>query len=410
MVRRPRPCASHGDPHALHAALRPRGDVRGARRPPAAAARAAGRDRRLPRVHPTRVPSREHRLRAARLQVHHRRRRPQDDRSVEAAARQHPERQGVLDHDGHADGAGRAPLRRERRAGHGRARADLPGRRRDERHRAEGGGARALRQGRGTDSRAAGHALQRAAPMVKLGRISYVNMAPVFYRVDAEVEQVQGVPTELNRMLVEGELDTAPISSIEYARNADKLKLLPRLCVASEGAVDSIQLVTRKPLEQVRVVAVTPESATSVVLTKVLLPEAGQVPLDAYESGDADAKLLIGDAALKSGFEDPTPHYDLGRMWLERTGLPMVFAVWACPEPVADGLPELEDALGASVRMARAEPEKLAFEAAERYGYPAGFLARYFEKLRYQFGPRERAGLYTFLVLGRDPGLPQPGP
>ena len=74
---------------------------------------------------------------------------------------------------------------------------------------------------------------------MRLGRISYVNMAPVFYRVDAEVEEVQGVPTELNRLLIEGELDTAPISSIEYARNADKLRLLPRLCVASEGAAVS---------------------------------------------------------------------------------------------------------------------------------------------------------------------------
>jgi chorismate dehydratase len=237
--------------------------------------------------------------------------------------------------------------------------------------------------------------------VIKLGRISYVNMAPVFYRVDAEVEEILGVPTELNRMLIDGELDTAPISSIEYARNADRLRLLPRLCVASEGAVDSIQLVSRKPLEQVRVVAVTPESATSVALTKILLPEAEQVPL----GEDADAKLLIGDAALKSAFEDPTPHYDLGRLWLERTGLPMVFAVWACPEPVAEGLADLEDALVSSVRQARAEPELLAFEAAEQYGYPAGFLARYFEKLRYRFGPRERAGLYTFLELARDAGL-----
>ena len=240
--------------------------------------------------------------------------------------------------------------------------------------------------------------------MIKLGRISYVNMAPIFYRVDMEIEEVQGVPTELNRMLIAGELDTAPISSIEYARNADKLRLLPRLCVASEGAVDSIQLVTKKPLDEVRVVAVTPESATSVVLTKVLLPDAGQVPLAAYETGDADAKLLIGDAALKSAFEDPTPHYDLGRLWLERTGLPMVFAVWAAPEPAHPDLIDLEDALVESVRAARSEPELLAYESAERYGYPAGFLARYFEKLRYRFGPRERAGLYTFLELARDAG------
>ncbi|HEY6067173.1 MAG TPA: menaquinone biosynthesis protein [Gaiellaceae bacterium] len=236
--------------------------------------------------------------------------------------------------------------------------------------------------------------------MIRLGRISYVNMAPVFYRLAAEVEEVQGVPTELNHRLLAGELDVAPISSIEYARNADRLRLLPRLCVGSEGAVDSIQLVSRKPLEQVRSVAVTPESATSVVLTRVLLPEARHVPL----GEEADAKLLIGDAALKSAFEDPTPHHDLGRLWLERTGLPMVFAVWACPEPLRAGLGELEDALVASVRLARAEPEQLAMEASERYGYPAGFLARYFEKLRYRFGPRERAGLMTFLELAHEAG------
>jgi chorismate dehydratase len=238
--------------------------------------------------------------------------------------------------------------------------------------------------------------------VVRLGRISYVNMAPVFYRLAAEVDEVQGVPTELNRRLLAGEADVAPISSIEYARHADELRLLPRLCVGSEGAVDSIQLVSRKPLEQVRTVAVTPESATSVVLTRVLLPEAEHVPLGT--EADADAKLLIGDAALKSAFEDPTPHYDLGRLWLERTGLPMVFAVWACREPLRAGLGELEDALVASVRLARAEPEQLAHEASARYGYPAGFLARYFEKLRYRFGPRERAGLMTFLELAHEAG------
>jgi chorismate dehydratase len=236
--------------------------------------------------------------------------------------------------------------------------------------------------------------------VIRLGRISYVNMAPVFFRLDAEVDEVAGVPTELNRLTLAGEIDLAAISSIEYARHADRLRILPRLCVSSEGAVESIQLVSRKPLEQVRTIAVTPESATSVVLTKVLLPEAAHVPL----GEEADARLLIGDAALKSAFEDPTPHYDLGRLWLERTGLPMVFAVWAAREPVPEGIGELEAALVRSVLAARAEPELLAYEASERYGYPAGFLARYFEKLRYRFGPRERAGLLTFLELARDAG------
>ena len=236
--------------------------------------------------------------------------------------------------------------------------------------------------------------------MIRLGRIGYVNMAPVFYRLEYDVEEIVGVPTELNRMLLDGEVDVAPISSIAYARNAEQLRLLPRLCVSSEGAVDSIQLVTKVPLGRVRSVAITPESATSVVLTKVLLPSAEHVPL----GEDAEAKLLIGDAALKSAFEDPTPHYDLGRLWLEKTGLPMVFAVWAAPDELADELADLEHALVASVRLARSEPEQLATEASARYGYPAGFLARYFEKLRYSFGPRERAGFYTFLEMARDVG------
>ena len=242
---------------------------------------------------------------------------------------------------------------------------------------------------------------------LRLGRIGYANMAPVFFRLGAfveedTIEEVVAVPTVLNGMVVRGELDVAPISSIAYARSARILRLLPRLCVSSEGAVESIQLITRAPLSSVRSVAVTPESATSVVLTKVLFPEAVHVPLD--DAADADAKLLIGDAALRSAFEDPTPHHDLGRLWLEHTGLPMVFAVWAAPEPIHPGLSALEDALLASLEAAREEPEELAHEAAARYGYPAGFLARYFEKLGYRFGPRERAGLYTFLELARDVG------
>jgi chorismate dehydratase len=236
--------------------------------------------------------------------------------------------------------------------------------------------------------------------VIRLGRISYVNMAPVFYRLGADVHEVAGVPVELNERLLAGEIDIAPISSIEYARNASRLRILPRLCVGSEGAVDSIQLVSRAPLERVRSVAVTPESATSIVLTKVLLPDAEHVPL----GEEAEATLLIGDAALRSAFEDPIPHYDLGRLWLERTGLPMVFAVWACSDPPRAGIAELEEALVESVLLARSEPERLAHEASARYGYPAGFLARYFEKLRYSFGPRERAGLITFFELARDVG------
>src|SRR3954462_11691832 len=139
---------------------------------------------------------------------------------------------------------------------------------------------------------------------LRLGRIGYANMAPVFFRLHATADEIVGVPTELNRKLVAGELDVAPISSIEYARNADTLRLLPRLCVSSDGAVESIQLISKTPLERIRSVAVTPESATSVVLTRVLFPDAEQVPL----GEEAEARLLIGDRGLRSGLGGPPPH------------------------------------------------------------------------------------------------------
>jgi chorismate dehydratase len=236
--------------------------------------------------------------------------------------------------------------------------------------------------------------------VIRLGRISYLNMAPVFFRLDAEVEEVVGVPTELNRALLVGEVDVAPISSIAWARHADRLLVLPRLCVSSDGAVGSIQLVSRLPLERIRSIAVTPESATSVVLARILLPDAEHVPL----GEPADATLLIGDAALRSAFDDPTPHHDLGRLWTSRTGLPMVFALWVCADPPPPGVVELEDALVASVRLSHDEPERVAAEAARHYGYPAGFVARYLERLRYSFGAREREGLEAFLLEAKDAG------
>ena len=97
------------------------------------------------------------------------------------------------------------------------------------------------------------YAVVDEAYVIRLGRIGYVNMAPVFYRLDAEVEELPSAsrPTSTARCSP-ASCDLAPISSIEYARNADRLRILPRLCVGSEGAVDSIQLVSRTPLEQVR--------------------------------------------------------------------------------------------------------------------------------------------------------------
>ena len=178
--------------------------------------------------------------------------------------------------------------------------------------------------------------------------------------------------------------------------------LLPSLCVGSDGAVESVQLVTQLPLPAVHSVAVTSQSATSVALVRVLVPHAEIRP----EGAEADARLLIGDEALASAFSDPTPHHDLGALWRERTGLPMVFAVWAARREVAEErLLEIDRALAAALADAHAHAADVARDASVRYAYPAGYLARYFERLRYRFGARERQGLGRFFTMAHENGV-----
>ncbi len=240
--------------------------------------------------------------------------------------------------------------------------------------------------------------------MIRLGRVDYINTFPLAWSLarhlgDGLAEEVVGVPTTLNALLRSGDVDVANVSSVEYARNHTEYVLLPSLCVGSDGAVESVQLVTEVPLPAVQSIAVTAQSASSVVLVRTLFPSAEI----RAEGEPADARLMIGDEALRSAFDDPIPHHDLGALWRERTGLPMVFAVWAARVGTT-GLDELDRALAGAVADAHEHSADVARAAATRYGYPAGYLARYFEKLRYRFGERERAGLARFFELAHGAG------
>ena len=110
---------------------------------------------------------------------------------------------------------------------------------------------------------------------------------------------------------------------------------LPDIAIASLNQVRSIQLVSKKPIEEIRTVAVDTSSRTSVGLTQVLLTKffGGHRELTpmAPELGAmlerCDAGLLIGDPAMMVDISGLYA-YDLAEMWRAKTGLPFVFAVW----------------------------------------------------------------------------------
>lgn len=264
---------------------------------------------------------------------------------------------------------------------------------------------------------------------VRVGRIEFVNCFPLYHHFARELEArgvgaaiTEGHPAALNRMLADGAIDVTLSSSIAFARSADQQVLLPQVSISSFGAVDSIQLFARTPLERIRRVALTEKSATSICLLKVLCREWGIAPESAPRRGplsevleDFDALLLIGDEALHLLRVEAYPyHYDLGAEWRRVTGLPMVYAVCAVRRDFVEACSEAATAVGDALLASRdacaAAPTMTAAAAAQVYDFSQQYLMDYFDKLKFGFTPDYRAGLQEFYrraaAIGELPRAP----
>ncbi|MFH0916786.1 MAG: menaquinone biosynthesis protein [bacterium] len=269
---------------------------------------------------------------------------------------------------------------------------------------------------------------------VRVGHIGFLNCYPLYHglerrgvlvedrRVDQPgrpgIELVPGVPTDLNRMLVDGDIDLGPVSSIAYARGHKRLLLSRYLSISSLGAVDSIQLVTRKPIDRIASVALTRQSATSVSLLKTILKlrfgrEVAYGSLDGSilaALAEYDAALVIGDQGLEALYfpEADTTCHDLGVLWQEWTGLSMVYAVWAAREDFArtNGAELLaaERELVKCMDYGRERLPEVVAAAEGRFRFDRAGLTRYFSVLQYDFTEDHRRGLRRFFELAHEAG------
>jgi chorismate dehydratase len=246
----------------------------------------------------------------------------------------------------------------------------------------------------------------------RLGIVSYTNVAPLHWGLFPweGASFVRGVPTDLNRQLLDGDIDLTLVSSVEFLRHRDVLRALPDFSIATLGPVYSVMLFHRVPRDELsgKRIALTTDSATSVELLKVLLREAGLeadfVPmapdLDAM-LGSCDAALLIGDAALREAVAKREVNgrkpfvTDLGRAWYDLTKLPFTFAVWASRKDrppskllVAKLRAAREHGLGQLAAVSRSE--------AARLGVSESVVQRYLNHFRYYLEPPDRDGLLAF--------------
>ena len=260
-----------------------------------------------------------------------------------------------------------------------------------------------------------------AEPVVRLGYIDFLNSLPVYYglesgavKLPAGVELVKSVPAALNRKLLAGEIDVSAMSSVEYARHADELVLLPDLSINSAGFVHSVNLLCRNGVESLEggTISMSAESATSHVLLRILLAKRFGIRANLVV-GDADPEeigaksstgsgydgvLLIGDSAMKASLAYPNlGRIDLGDEWTRWTGTPMVFALWAARRDLApDALAAVHRALLASKAWGRANRATIVEHARKNVFLSRAYMERYFRDLNYDLDRPKLAGLKRF--------------
>jgi chorismate dehydratase len=250
---------------------------------------------------------------------------------------------------------------------------------------------------------------------IRLGAVSYLNVRPLVYGLErhpAAVTLQYDVPSDCARLLSAGRIDLGMIPSIAYAdRPGDRI--VPGVCIGSDGAVASVALFTRKPLPEVASIALDTSSRTSAVLVQILCARHyGIAPTFVAHEPDlaamlssADAALLIGDAAL---FADHgalgAEKIDLGEAWTALTGLPFVWAFWAGRSGAVgpDTVHLLQHAAEAGMAHAGAIAADYCRDFPERIATAERYLR---EHLAFRLTPRALDGLNAFYVAAADLGL-----
>ncbi|WP_366921731.1 menaquinone biosynthesis protein [Metallumcola ferriviriculae] len=256
---------------------------------------------------------------------------------------------------------------------------------------------------------------------IRLGRINYLNCLPVYYGIEKgivpiNVDLFHGPPTKLNKMFIDGKLDITPISSIEYARNSEKSLILPNMSISADGRVTSILLISKLPAEKLdgKTLTMTKSSATSVVLLKILLAKYWRVkprlltrePDLSSMLTQGDAALLIGDDALRESRNVKEFYvYDLGEVWKNYTGLPMVFALWVIRNSYSadpQGLANVAGAFLKSKAWGVENMETLINEAEQTHHLPRDLISEHFAHIKHQLNDYYQTALLRYYKEAAD--------
>lgn len=244
-----------------------------------------------------------------------------------------------------------------------------------------------------------------------------------------EFEVSYTVPSACAEMLRTGQADIGIIPAITYQTIPD-LVVIPEVCIASNGPVRSILLVSQVPLGKIKTVSVDTSSRTSVALLEILFRKGWlfsnhksqitnyelQIPRFLPTTPNlekmlktCDAALLIGDPALTVSHSKFAAVVDLGEAWTRHTGKPFVYAFWAVRKAALEDYVKTTD-LASIFQQSRdhglIHVDDIAREWSPRVAISESEVKSYLNKsIDYKLQTEELGGLKLFFQLASKSGI-----
>jgi len=175
---------------------------------------------------------------------------------------------------------------------------------------------------------------------VKVSAVSYINTWPFMYGIKHAEELLElsiietDIPSQCAQKLIDDQVDVGlvPVAAL---LDIPDYKIIADYCIGSVGAVTSVFIFSKKPIEDIQTLRLDSHSRTSNNLARVLLKNYWKKSVTLVDDEDADAYVLIGDRTFGMVGKEPYA-YDLGEAWTNFTGLPFAYAVWAANKPVPE--------------------------------------------------------------------------
>lgn len=237
--------------------------------------------------------------------------------------------------------------------------------------------------------------------MLVIGHINFINVIPVDVEIiDSKyrTQKVLGVPSILNKELLNECVDVGFFSSVFYLRNKDSLEIPAPFGIVSKDKAMSVILASRVNIDYLKGKTInlyeTPASETSIFMNRVILKEYFKVDYRLTSRDKADAELLIGDEALAVNFSNSFPYiYDIGSYWKKLTGYPAVFGVLCTrknlqPEKRAELKRYIKD-LRRTLDLTSSNLRLVVEIASKKIKLPMPYLEEYFNSLYYELGEKE---------------------